>query len=310
MTRVLRRAAKPANPDGRMSLLDHLRELRRRVIVVILIVSAGAVIGYLGYDWILGFLKHPYCHVSYHHRFEARNQQDCSLVFRNPLDGFTTRLKVSVIAGAILTAPFWLYQLWAFVTPGLRRNERRWSIGFIGSSMLLFTAGGGLAYVTLSKGLDVLISSSGAGVQSQLDVASYISFVTLVIVVFGASFELPLLIVMLNAVRILPFSILKRGQRIGIFLIFLFAAVATPSTDPFTMTAMAVPMVLLFELSVLWCFLHDRRRARRQADAEHEQLPDDLASTVDPIPEPLTVRHTGPDGTGSGPGDAGWTDLP
>ncbi len=284
-----------------MSVLDHLRELRRRIILVMVIVAVGAIVGYLAYDWILGILKHPYCKVPYRHRFGARNQGDCSLVYRNPLDGFTTRLKVSVIAGAVLTAPFWLYQLWAFVTPGLRRNERRWSIGFISSSMTLFAAGGGLAYLTLSKGLDVLISSSGAGVQSQLDVASYISFVTLVILVFGVSFELPLLIVMLNAVRVLPFSILKRGQRIGIFLIFLFAAIATPSTDPFTMTAMALPMCLLFELAVLWCFLHDRRRARREAAAEAKQLPDDVASIIDPLPERLPRP---------GAGGTEWTDLP
>jgi len=280
-----RRARRPANPEGRMSVLDHLRELRRRLIIVMLLVAAGAVIGYLAYDWILGILKHPYCHVNYRHRFGARNQHDCSLVFRNPLDGFTTRLKVSVIAGAILTSPFWLYQLWAFVTPGLRRNERRWSIGFITSSLLLFACGGWLAYLTLAKGLEILIASSGTGVQSQLDVASYISFVTLVILVFGASFELPLLIVMMNAARVLPFTLLKRGQRLGIFLIFLFAAVATPSTDPFTMVAMALPMVVLFELAVLWCFLHDRRRARRQLAEAEQQLPDDVASSVNPIPE-------------------------
>jgi sec-independent protein translocase protein TatC len=169
-------------------------------------------------------------------------------------------------------------------------------VSFIGASLVLFAAGSGLAYLTLAKGLDVLISSSGSGVQSQLDVASYIGFVTLVILVFGASFELPLLIVMLNAVRVLPYSILKRGQRIGIFLIFLFTAVATPSTDPFTMVAMAVPMVLLFEVSVLWCFLYDRRRARREMEAEAQQLPDDVASSIDPIPQRLP--------------DPEWTDLP
>ncbi|HEX4727254.1 MAG TPA: twin-arginine translocase subunit TatC [Jatrophihabitans sp.] len=292
----LSRQRRPANPEGRMSVLDHLRELRRRLIIVMLLVAAGAVIGYLAYNQILAVLKHPYCHVDYHHRFGARSQGECDLVFRQPLDGFTTRLKVSVIAGTIITSPFWLYQLWAFVTPGLRRNERRWSIGFISSSLLLFACGGGLAYLTLAKGLDILISSSGTGVQSQLDVASYISFVTLVILVFGASFELPLLIVMLNAVRVLPFSILKRGQRLGIFLIFLFAAVATPSTDPFTMIAMAVPMVLLFELAVLWCFLYDRRRARRQLAEAEQQLPDDIASTVNPIPERIEQPE--------------WTDLP
>jgi sec-independent protein translocase protein TatC len=150
----------------------------------------------------------------------------------------------------------------------------------------------------------VLITSAGNGTQASLDVTSYISFVTLVLVVFGASFELPLLIIMLNVVRVLPYSLLKRGQRIGIFLVFVFAAVATPSTDPFTMIAMAIPMVLLFELAVLWCFVYDRRRARRKIAEEADQLPDDVASTIDPIPERLTDRETAEQTESS------WTDLP
>ena len=288
MTRSLRRSAK-ANPEGRMSVLDHLRELRRRLIVVMIIVSLGAIIGWLVYNPLLTILKQPYCNVPYQHRLGALNQsaEQCKLLFRAPLDGFTIRLKVSVVAGAVLTAPLWLYQLWAFVTPGLRRHEKRWTVAFVSISSALFAAGMALAYFTLYKGLDVTY---------------YISFVILMLTVFGASFELPLLIVMLNAVRVLPYSLLKRGQRIGIFLIFLFAAVATPSTDPFTMTAMAVPMCLLFELAVLWCFLHDRRRARREVAAEAEQLPDDVASTVDPLPErlPDAPRREG----------AEWSELP
>ena len=225
-------------------------------------------------------------------------------MFRAPLDGFTIRLKVSVVAGAVITAPFWLYQIWAFVTPGLRKNEKRWTITFVLSSTVLFALGMGLAYFTLYKGLNVLITQAGSGTQAGLDVTSYISFVILMLVIFGASFELPLLIVLLNAVRVLPYRLLKRGQRIGIFLIFLFAAVATPSTDPFTMVAMAVPMVALFELAVLWCLIHDRRRARRQIADEHERLPDDVASSVDAVPshldEPVPSRLD----------DRDWTDLP
>ncbi|MEO6700134.1 MAG: twin-arginine translocase subunit TatC, partial [Jatrophihabitantaceae bacterium] len=204
-----------------------------------------------------------------------------------------------VVAGAVLTAPLWLYQLWAFVTPGLRKHEKRWTVAFVGMSTALFALGMGLAYLTLYKGLSVLITQAGNGTQAALDVTSYISFVILMLVIFGASFELPLLIVMLNAVRVLPFSILKRGQRLGIFLIFLFAAVATPSTDPFTMVAMAIPMVLLFELAVLWCFLYDRRRARRQLAEEQQQLADDVASVVNPIPERIEQ-----------PVESEWTDLP
>jgi len=283
-----------------MSVLDHLRELRRRLIVVLIIVALGAVVGWLVYNPLLEILKQPYCNIPFQHRLGAQNQSEsqCKLLFRAPLDGFTIRLKVSVIAGAILTAPLWLYQLWAFVTPGLRRNERRWTIAFVASSSLLFAIGMGLAYFTLYKGLNVLVTQAGSGTQAGLDVNSYISFVVLMLVIFGASFELPLLIVMLNAVRVLPYSLLRRGQRLGIFLVFAFAAVATPSTDPFTMIAMAVPMVLLFELAVLWSFLHDRRRARR-ALAEQEQLPDDVASAVNPLPERLEQRSS-----------SDWTDLP
>ncbi|MFL6162572.1 MAG: twin-arginine translocase subunit TatC [Jatrophihabitantaceae bacterium] len=301
MTRMVRRIRKPANPEGRMSVLDHLRELRRRLIVVMIIVALGAVVGWLVYNPLLEILKQPYCNIPYQHRLGAQDQSEaqCKLLFRAPLDGFTIRLKVSVIAGAVLTAPLWLYQLWAFVTPGLRRHERRWTVAFVASSSLLFALGMGLAYFTLYKGLNVLVTQAGTGTQAGLDVSSYISFVVLMLVIFGASFELPLLIIMLNAVRVLPYRLLRRGQRLGIFLVFLFAAVATPSTDPFTMVAMAVPMVLLFELAVLWCFLHDRRRARRQLAEQHEQLPDDVAAEVDPFPEQLN-RSTSTE----------WTDLP
>ena len=285
-----------------MSVLDHLRELRRRLIAVIAIIAVGAIVGWVLYNPILEVLKHPYCTIPYQHRLGALSQGDCNLFFRGPLDGFTIRLKVSFIAGAILTAPIWLYQLWAFVTPGLHKNERRWTIVFVLTSSVLFFAGMALAYLTLAKGLRVLIVSAGSGTQAALDVTSYISFVTLMLLVFGASFELPLLIVMLNLVRVLPFAVLKRGQRIGIFLVFVFAAVATPSTDPFTMIAMALPMCLLFEGAVLFAFFNDRRRARRQIAENETRLPDDVASTIDPIPERLPDRAS--------EDSSQWSDLP
>jgi sec-independent protein translocase protein TatC len=291
-----------ANPDGRMSVMDHLRELRRRLIIAIVIIALGAIVGWYLYDWVLGILKHPYCHVPFQHRFGARSQKECELVFTGPLDGFTIRLKVSVISGAIITSPLWLFQLWAFITPGLHKNEKKWTFAFVGSSVLLFIAGMALSYLSLSKGLSVLISSAGSGVQSQLTITNYISFVILVLVVFGASFELPLLIVMLNAVRVLPYTLLRRSQRLGIFLVFLFAAVATPSTDPFTMLALAIPMALLFELSVFWAFLHDRRRARRIAAEEVANLPDDVASMIDPLPERLEPHEANRTDD--------WTELP
>ncbi len=208
MVRLRLRSRRRRNPEGRMSVLDHLRELRRRVVVILLIIAVGSVVGWIFYDPILTILKHPYCSVPASHRFPP-NSKDCELIFTAPLDGFTTRLKVSVIAGAVLTAPLWLYQIWAFITPGLRKNERKHTLMFIAASTLLFAAGVCLAYVVLSKGLQVLIGAAGSGAVATLTVNSYLSFVILMLVIFGASFELPLLIVMANLVGVLPAKLLQ-----------------------------------------------------------------------------------------------------
>jgi sec-independent protein translocase protein TatC len=218
------------------------------------------------------------------HRFAGTKK--CELVYYGPLDGFTTRLKVSVIAGAVFTGPLWLYQIWAFITPGLRKNERKYTIIFIITSTILFVAGMSLAYVVLSKGLNILLTQAGEGVSALLTVNAYLSFVTLMLVVFGAAFEVPLLVIMANLAGVLSAKVLRKSQRIAIFLIFLFAAVATPSTDPFTMCAMALPMVLLFEGAVLFAVFHDRRKARRKAAERVEaHLDDDVPSRIDPVPQ-------------------------
>ena len=274
-----------------MPVMDHLRELRRRVVAILVIVALGAVIGWILYVRTLDFLRQPYCNVPARYRYQPAGVNGCVLIYHGVLSGFTTRLKVSVISGAVFTAPFWLYQIWAFVTPGLRRNERRYSIIFILASTVLFLAGAVLAYLTLYRGLPFLLEQAGYGTQAQLTADEYIGFVTLMLVVFGAAFELPLLVVMANLAGVLPARILRKTQRISVFLIFLFAAVATPSTDPFTMCAMAVPMVVLFEGAVLFATVHDRRKARRRA-AEAEAaaasaVDDDVASMIDPIPERL-----------------------
>jgi sec-independent protein translocase protein TatC len=277
-----------------MSVLDHLRELRRRLIIIVLIVAAGAVIGWEFYAPILEFLKHPYCSVPAKYRYQPPGAKNCVLTYQGVLDGFTARLQISVIAGAVLTGPLWLYQIWAFITPGLRAKERKYTIAFIISSTVLFAAGMALAYVVLAKGLNVLLRTGTDQTQAILTVTKYIGFVTLMLVVFGAAFELPLLVVMANLAGVLPAKLLKRTQRISIFLIFVFAAVTTPSTDPFTMCAMALPMVVLFEGAVLLAIIHDRRKARR----EPEEEPDDATpSSIDAIPEPI------------GAADDSWTDT-
>lgn len=292
MVTPTRRKKRPAkSPDGRMPVMDHLRELRRRVIIILLLVAAGAVLGWYLYGPTIHFLENPYCHINYKHRFPGNDKDGCTLIYTNVLDGFTTRLKVAVISGAVFTGPLWLYQIWAFITPGLRSKERKYTVIFIMASTVLFAAGMALAYVVLAKGLSVLVQAAGPGTQALLTVNSYLAFVTLMMVIFGAAFELPLLVVMANFAGVLSAKILRKSQRIAIFLIFLFAAVATPSTDPFTMCAMAIPMVLLFEGAVFVAVVHDRRKARRLAEeraASH--LDDDVPSAVDAIPERLESR--------------------
>lgn len=281
LTKYTRRS----NPEGRMAVLDHLRELRRRLIIAFIIVALGSVIGYLAYNQVLGVLKKPYCAVPYQHRLGGTPHGKCLLIFQAPLDGFTSRLKISIISGSIITSPFWLYQIWAFVTPGLRKNERKYTMIFIALSSALFALGVVLAYAILWKGLPIIVEQGGTGTQAALTVTSYVNFVTLMLIVFGAAFELPLLIVLLNLARVLPYKFLRKWQRLSIFLIFVFAGVATPTTDPFTMSAMAVAMIILYEAAVLFCYFHDRRRDRRQAEETAESLAEDQASSIDPIPE-------------------------
>lgn len=271
-----------------MPVMDHLRELRRRIIAIVVLVAAGAVLGWLLYPHTLEFLKEPYCRVPEKYRYVPTKGDDCALIYHGVLDGFKTRLQVSVISGAVFTAPLWLYQIWAFVTPGLKKNERKYTVIFIAASTLLFAGGVALAYVVLARGLSFMLETAGEGAVAQLTVSDYIGFVTLMLVIFGAAFELPLLVVMANFAGALPARILRKSQRVAIFLIFLFAAVATPSTDPFTMIAMAVPMCLLFELAVVIAIVHDRRKAKREARAaEHAVLDDVTPSAIDAIPQAL-----------------------
>ena len=279
-----------------MPVMAHLRELRRRIIVVVVIIAIGAAVAYQFYDVIIKFLEQPYCSVPAKYR-QTSTRGECTLGYTGPADGFIARLQISALAGAVLTAPLWLYQLWAFVTPGLRKNERKYTIIFVGLATILFLAGMALAYLILYPGLKVLISQAGTHTTAVLFIKPYLSFVTTLLLIFGAAFELPLLIAMLNIVGVLPYRVLRRWQRLGIFLIFVFAGIATPTADPFTMCAMAVPMVLLFEGAVLYAFLHDRAKARRKAEDAQEALPDDVASRIDPLPERID-------------NDQSWTSLP
>lgn len=269
-----------------MTLVEHLTELRNRLFKASVFVVLGMIAGWIVYERVLNLLMRPYCQLQPDHRFNDAHG-GCQLVFFGVGDGFVIRVKVAFIAGLVLSSPFWLYQLWAFVTPGLRKNERKWTVVFVFSATVLFVLGMSIAYLILPKALHVLVALAGHGVTPLFAVKDYLSFIMSMLLIFGVAFELPLLVVILNLAGVLSYARLMKWQRISIFLIFTFAAVATPSQDPLSMIFMAVPLCLLFELSVLIARFHDKRKADRERLESFEDLPDDVASPLDLRPDTI-----------------------
>ena len=272
------RAAGAAHLDGRMSLHQHLQELRRRAFICIAAIAVGTIVSFVFHETLLHALTHPYCQLPHSYRLVG---DKCSLFVSGVLDAFTVTLKLSLYAGLVLSSPVWLFQIWRFITPGLYRHERRYALMFVGASMGLFALGGVFAWLTLEKGLHFLLGFATGGVTSLLSFNSYLSFVTAMVLIFAVSFEFPLLVVMLNQVGVVSAARLRHWTRGVLFGIFVFAAVATPSQDPFTMTALAVPVCLLYGIAVLIATLHDRRAAGRADISEFTDLGDDELSPLD-----------------------------
>ncbi len=252
-----------------MTLVQHLQELRRRLLVsLVALIVVTLVVAVFAYHPIFHLLRQPYCDLPASRRTGGVG---CQLIFTHPTDAFFIRLKVSLIAGVLLSSPIWL-QIWGFITPGLHRHERRWATTFLMASLVLFALGSTIAYLVLRPALDVLLGFGGDGVTALLEVTQYLSFITTILIIFGVSFEFPLVIVLLNLAGVLSSDRLRSSRRVAIFLLFLFAGVATPTQDPITMLALALPLCLLFELSVLFARWNDKRRARKNAESEWSGL--------------------------------------
>ena len=283
--RRVRESCRPASPDGRMTLVEHLRELRHRILVSVVAVVVATIVAFVFHTHLLHLLTGPYCRLG--PRYHPFNGHRCSLVVTGVTDGLTVTMKLSLWSGLVLSAPVWLYQMWKFVTPGLYRHERRWAIGFVTASVLLFATGCAFAWLALTKGLHFLLGfATGNGLAALLTFSSYLSFVIAMVVVFAVSFEFPLAVVMLNLAGVLSFARLKRWTRGIIFAIFAFAGAATPSGDPISMLLLAVPMTVLYAAALGLAFLHDRREQRRAAASPYAGLSDDEASPLD-TPGPI-----------------------
>jgi len=276
---ILNRGKKPEPPastDGRMTLTDHLRELRRRLFFSVLAIFVGAVLGFVFYDEIQNFLTDPYITVQ---REASKQGIESQSVISGLAAPFLLQLKVALVSGLVFASPVWLYQLWAFILPGLHRNERKWTMIFVAVAGPLFMAGVALGFYVLPKGLGVLISFTPDQVTNLVDLNGYLSFILRILLVFGVSFEIPLFVVLLNLAGAVSARQLAKWRSWIVFGTFIFAAVATPSTDPITMLFLATPMTALFLISEVIARLVDRRRGRN-TDPDYDEYDDDEISPI------------------------------
>lgn len=285
-----------------MSLMDHLYELRRRLTIAALALALGGAIGFVWFNHdpfglpSLGrILTDPYCSLPDKARANLTNTPgSCSLLATGVFDAFLLQLKVGVSAGAVLSSPVWLGQLWGFITPGLHANERKFAYIFVSAAAVLFTAGAVLAYYVVAQALAVLLGFSADVVTVALSPNDYFGFMLSLLVIFGVSFELPLMVVMLNLVGILPAANLNKWRRGIIMGLFVFAAIATPGSDPISMLALALALTVLFELARGIANVHDKRKARATSAEDFSHLDDDAVSPLDPRGGSVDVVTTPP----------------
>lgn len=283
------RKKKKKSPTGDMSLVEHLQELRRRVIISLLALLAGTIVGFIWYQHApfgtmpLGeILRGPYCELPPESRADFTRDGECRLLATRPFEMFMLRLKVGALAGLVLSSPVWLYQIWAFIVPGLHKKERRSTFTFVTLAVMLFVLGALIAYFIVGFALEFLMTMGTEFAVSALTGQDYYNFLLGLLVIFGVSFEVPLIIIMLNIVGVLEYQTLKEKRRMIILILFVFAAFMTPGQDPFSMVVLAACLVLLVEMAIQFTRINDKKRQRERP--EWMDLDDESASPLNTAP--------------------------
>ncbi|OIQ78739.1 Sec-independent protein translocase protein TatCy [mine drainage metagenome] len=258
-----------------MPLLAHLRELRRRVVISSISILTLSSVGWIEYRHIIKFLAAPICDLRV-----ARGAANCGILYINGILGpINLQIRIALISGIVLAAPIWLYQLWAFTAPGLHKRERKWTLLFVVVATPFFAAGATVAVKLLPIAVRMLIGFTPSTLSNLIKFDDYLDFVTRLTLLFGLSFEMPVILVALNLAGVLAGRTILGWWRIAVFLIFLFAAAFTPTADPLTMTLLALPLCIFFFAAAGIALLVDRRRAKRAAKSA---VGDDEISPIEP----------------------------
>ena len=264
-----------------MPLMDHLRELRNRLLKAVIFIVLGMIVALIFSDWTFKFIQHPFCSAEINGMTGCHQIGD-QLVITGVFDAFFLRIKIAFFLALIATCPIWLYQLWAFIAPGLYRREKKWAYFFVATAAPLFVGGAFLAYYVMGRGLHYLLGLAPHGVLVLPSFDTYLGYFTGMLLGFGIAFELPLVLAMLNIAGILTHERFRKWRKALIFSVFVFAGMVNPSPDPWTMLIFGGLCVGLVEIAEVFVYFNDKRRARLNPDP-YAGLADDELSPIDDI---------------------------
>jgi sec-independent protein translocase protein TatC len=234
--------------EARMTLYEHIDELRKRLLICVAAIVVTAVAGWFLYSPVVRFMSTAYVHFCHKH---PGRTVSCNLLARTPTEGFLTRLQLTFYFAIALAAPVWLWEVWRFITPGLKKSEKRYAVPFLASALTLFAMGVSVAVLVWPKALDWLISVGGSNVSTAYSISSYVNLYTLICLVFGTVFLYPIIVVFLMISGVVPSRKWRKWRRPAIVIICAVSAIVTPSNDPFTFAGLAVPMLIFYEISII-----------------------------------------------------------